>query len=228
MRWARRILALGAAGAMLGGAVYGLTTWYQYGRPSRVLGEDSLLDDYMPEFEVLERHEVQVEASAATTFAAAKALELRRSRLITGIFRARELMMGAKRPDNAAMSRPFLEEMLGLGWRVLAEVADREIVLGAATRPWHAEVVFRGLKPAEFAEFTEPEYVKIAVSLSVEPLEGGRSIFRTETRVKATDGSSRRRFRRYWVFVSAGIRLIRVETLRLVKQEAESREAKGV
>ena len=75
------------------------------------------------------------------------------------------------------MSRPFLEEMLGLGWRVLTEVPDREIVLGAGILPLHVEVVFRGLKPAEFAEFQEPEYVKIAVSLSVEPLEGGRSSF---------------------------------------------------
>lgn len=226
MTWPRRILALGAVSAMLGGAAYGLVTWLQYGRPRRVQDVDSLLDAHMPDFEVQERHGVQVKASAATTFAAAKALELRRSPVITGIFRARELMMGAGRPDNAAMSRPFLEEMLGLGWRVLTEVPDREIVLGAVTQPWHAEVVFRGLEPAEFAGFQEPDYVKIAVSLSVEPLEGDRSVFRTETRVKATDGSSRRKFRRYWVFVSAGIRLIRVETLRLVKQEAERREGR--
>ena len=109
MRWARRILALGAAGAMLGGADYGLTTWLQYGRPSRVQDEDSLLDHEIAHFEVEERHGVQVKASAAITFAAAKALERRRSRLITGIFRARELMMGAGGLTT--------QQCLGRSWR---------------------------------------------------------------------------------------------------------------
>jgi hypothetical protein len=39
--------------------------------------------------------------------------------------------------------------------------------------------------------------------------------------VVTTDAQSRRRFRRYWSVVSPGILLIRHETLRLVRREAE-------
>ena len=47
------------------------------------------------------------------------------------------------------------------------------------------------------------------------------SIFSTETRVVTTDPESRSRFRRYWSVFSPGILLIRYETLRLVRREAE-------
>jgi hypothetical protein len=96
-------------------------------------------------------------------------------------------------------------------------------VLGAVTQPWLADPVFRGVPAEEFPAFAEPGYVKIAWTLAVEPLEAGSSLFRTETRVATTDPSSRERFRRYWSVFSPGILVIRWETLRLVKRDAERR-----
>ena len=52
---------------------------------------------------------------------------------------------------------PFLTRMRSIGWGVLAEVPGREIVMGAVTRPWMADVVFRPLPPEEFASFQEPD-----------------------------------------------------------------------
>jgi hypothetical protein len=218
----KRILAGGAAAGLLAAAGYGLATWYHYGRAPRTGAADELLDRFLPEYDVRERHEIPVAAPASVSFEAAKALELRRSPLIRGIFRARELLMGATSKAAPRPPRPFLEEVLTLGWRVLAEVPGREIVLGAVTRPWEADVVFRGIPPEEFAAFREAGYVKIAWTLTVEPMSDSESLFRTETRVVATDPDARARFRRYWVLVSVGIRLIRLETLRLVRQTAEA------
>jgi hypothetical protein len=180
-----------------------------------------LLDRFMPVYLVRERHEVRVDAPAYVTFAAARALDLSRSRMIRAIFRGRELLMRST-ATAAGPPRPFLEEVLSLGWRVLAETPGREIVVGAATRPWRADVVFRGVAPEAFAGFDEPDYVKIAWTLSASPIGPDRSLFRTETRVATTDAESRRKFRRYWAVFSPGIRLIRWETLRLVKRAAES------
>ena len=45
----------------------------------------------------------------------------------------------------------------------------------------------------------------------------------TETRVATTDKYARERFRRYWAVVSPGVRLIRVEGLRVVRADAERR-----
>jgi hypothetical protein len=131
--------------------------------------------------------------------------------------------MGAAAVRDRTPRRPFLEEVLSLGWRILAEEPDREIVVGAVTQPWKADVVFRGIAPEEFAAFDEAGYVKIAWTLAATPLGPHDSVFSTETRARATDPDSRARFRRYWTVVSPGIRLIRRETLRLVKSEAEAR-----
>ncbi len=214
-----RGIALAASAALAG---YMATTWYRYGRTHAVTDGDDLLNRFMPVHEVRERHQIRVRAPVEATFAAARALELGRSPLIRAIFRGRELLMGS-RAGEARPPRPFLDEVLSLGWRVLAEVPGREIVLGAVTQPWQADVVFRGVAPEEFAAFDEPDYVKIAWTLAVTPLGPDESVFRTETRVASTDPSARRKFRRYWVVVSPGILLIRRETLRLVKQAAEAR-----
>ena len=219
----RGMIAGGAAAALLAGVGYAAVTWYRYGRIAQGKDGDELLDRFMPDCEVRERHEVRVAAPAAVTFAAARELELQRSPLIRGIFRARELLMAATAVRGRAPQRPFLDEVLSLGWRILAEEPGREIIIGAVTQPWQADVVFRGIPADEFAAFDQAGYVKIAWTLATTPLGPRESVFRTETRATATDPESRARFRRYWTVVSPGIRLIRRETLRMVKREAEAR-----
>ena len=116
-----------------------------------------------------------------------------------------------------------MRELTDIGWGVLAEEPDRELVMGAITQPWHADVTFERLPPDEFAAFTTPGYAKIAWTLAVEPRGAARSVFRTQTRVATTDAESRRRFRRYWTLLSPGILLIRRSMLPLVKADAERR-----
>jgi hypothetical protein len=223
---ARRVAAAGAATAALAGLGYVGVTWWRYGRLSAEGGRDPLLDRFMPVFEVREQHETKVAAPAEITYAAARALDLRRSGLVQAIFRGRELLMGSA-PAARGPARDFMTEVLALGWRVLAEEPGRELVMGAVTQPWKAEVEFRGLPPEEFAAFGEPGFAKIVWTLGVTPCDPDSSVFRTETRVATTDPESRRRFRRYWSLLSPGILLIRYESLRLVRREAERRFRQG-
>ena len=72
-------------------------------------------------------------------------------------------------------------------------------------------------------QFQEPGYVKIIWTLRANPDRNGQSIFRTETRAVATDVEARRKFRRYWAFLSPGIIAIRRVMLPAVKAEAERR-----
>ena len=216
----RNALAGSVAAAVLAAAGSGVVTWYRYGRASRRASGDRLLDRFMPEFDVRERHETRVRAPAAVTYASVRELDLRRSPLIQGLFRARQLLMGG-RTAAPATDRSFLDEVQALGWRVLAEEPGEELVMGAVTQPWLADVVFRGVPPEEFAGFREPDYIKIAWTVRVTPREDGTSVFSTETRAVATDPAARVRFRRYWTLASPGIVLIRREMLRLVKRGAE-------
>jgi hypothetical protein len=218
----RNALAGSAAAAVLAAAGYGATTWYRYGRVARRGSGDALLDRFMPEFDVREHHSATVRAPAAVTYAAVRELDFRRSPLAGGIFRARQLIMGG-RTEPASQGGSFLEEVQALGWRVLAEEPGRELVMGAVTQPWLADVVFRGVPPEDFVAFAEPNYVKIAWTVAVAPRDDGSSVFSTETRAVSTDPAARARFRRYWTLVSPGIVVIRWEMLRLVKRAAERR-----
>ena len=110
-----------------------------------------------------------------------------------------------------------------LGWDTLADVPDRELVVGAVTQPWEPNVTFHGLPPKEFVAFSQPGFVKIAWTLRADPLDEERSIFRTETRAVATDAAARARFRRYWAFASPGLALIRRLSLQPLKRDAELR-----
>jgi hypothetical protein len=221
-RRAATIAGRGAGALALLGLGYLARNWYRYGKVSTNGRPDPLLDLFMPTYEVREYHETRVAAPVEIAYEAARAMDTNRSRIVRGIFRARELALRADRGAKP-QSRPLLEEVQALGWGVLAEEPGREIILGAVTQPWVASVRFESLPPDEFAAFEGPGYVKIAWSLSAEPIDSRSSMVRTETRVATTDKYARERFRRYWAVVSPGVRLIRLETLRLVRRDAERR-----
>jgi hypothetical protein len=199
-------------------------TWSRYGQvPSASPDErDPLLDQFMPEYDVEERHHVRIAAPGAIALAAAADSDLQRSRIIRAIFRARELVLGAE-PDVETRPKGLLSLTTHLGWRVLAEHPGREIVVGAVTQPWLPNVVFRGLAPEEFRGFHEAGYVKIVWTLRADPIGDTESTFRTETRVTTTDATARAKFRWYWARFSPGIVLIRRVMLGLLKTEAERR-----
>jgi hypothetical protein len=225
-----RLLRYGAAAAgaaMLSFGAYSALAWARYGHvdPKRH-PPDELLDRFLPNPEVDEYHQLEVGAPAAITLAAAKQLDLQRAPIAKAIFWLRAipaLLQGE--PFRPQGSRGIVAETLALGWGVLAEEPDREIVIGAYTQPWHEQVTFHSLPPEDFAGFNQPGYVKIAWTLEAEPLGPNQSLLVSRTRAVATDPQARKRFRRYWAPMSAGIILIRYAGLPLVKSEAERRAA---
>src|SRR5579863_30266 len=157
----------GTAGIAVGAyAAYAAAAWLSYGRPMRPVrdGDEPLLDRLMPAYEVAERYQIRVAAPAEITFATACEMDLMRSPIIRAVFRTRELALGAEHaPINSAGG--MLQFSKSVGWNMLAEIPGREIIMGAVTRPWDANVVFHPLSADEFAAFDEPGYVKIAWTL---------------------------------------------------------------
>lgn len=151
----------------------------------------------------------------------ARELDIQRSPIVRGIFILRTLPSLLHGEPGRGSSRSLLAETLAIGWRVLAEVPEREIVVGAVTQPWEPVVTFHPLPPDEFAAFNEPGYAKIVWTMAADPLGPNESMFITRTRVATTDVMARERFRRYWAVFSPGILIIRYLALRLVKVEAE-------
>ena len=224
LRTSARWLAVGVGVAAAAYGAHAGVTWYRYGdaAPPGPGEQDPLLDRFMPSYDVVERHHVRIAAPSAVTLAAAREVDLQGSPLVRAIIKAREVILRAT-PDDRLRLRGLLAEVRSLGWGVLAEAPDREIVVGAVTKPWEANVTFRALPPDHFAVFSEPGYVKIAWTLRAESIGANDSIFRTETRAVATDAIARAKFRRYWSFLSPGIILIRWAILGPLKSEAERR-----
>jgi hypothetical protein len=241
-RLAGRLLASGTAVAAASYATYAAFTWYRYGRTKhrlRLEDSDALLDLYIQDYEIAERHHIRVAAPAEITFAAACEMKLSQSAIIRALFKTRELALScaasiARRefsarcetntqPAETPQQKGLLADIKAQGWAVLAEIPDREIVLGTVTQPWVAKTMFRAVPPHEFAVFHEPGYVKIAFTLRADPVSGSESVARTETRVMTTDPAAREKFRRYWSLVSPGVILMRRTLLRALKAEAEHR-----
>ena len=224
LKWTAGALGI-AAGAYAG---YAGVTWLRYGHPAPATADevDPLLDQFIPVYEVAERHHIHVAAPADITFATACEQDLMALPLVRAIFRTREIVLGGE-PDNVSRPHGVLAWTKSMGWGVLAEVPGRQVVVGAVTQPWEANVVFRPLPPDEFVAFKEPGYVKIVWTLRADAMSPRDSIFRTETRVVTTDAAARARFRWYWARFSPGIWLIRWLSLGPTRRNAERRARLG-
>lgn len=222
-------VATGAAAAAVSLGSYVALAWLRYGRPrADRRPRDDLLDRFLPDPDVDEYHSVTVHAPAALTYAVARDLDLMGPPVVKAVFWLRALPTLLRgRPFRPGGPRGLVEETLALGWGVLAEVPDRQLVVGSYTQPWHQEVTFHALAPEEFRAFAEPAQVKIVWTLAVEPLGADACRFVTRTRALPTDDEARRLFRRYWAPMSTGIVLIRRVVVPAVRREAERRALTG-
>ena len=211
-----------SAAFLLGWLAWAVVSWMNYGHGARTAALDSEVRRFLPDYEVEELFQARINAPASQTFSAAESMSLNASPLVRGIFRARELLLGAT-PARPFPSGGVVEQMRSMGWSVLSATPQREIVLGAVTQPWNRDVVFRAPPPEQFAAFHEPDQVTILVTIGAVPIDRATSRLQIGTYVATTDSIARTRFRRYWAVFSPGILLIRAIALNAVKREAERR-----
>jgi len=206
------------AAVAMGWTLWFVLAWISYGHAAGSDGSDPLIDRFMPMYQVAERHAIRVAAPVAFTYAAGRGVDLERAPIVHAVFEGRRRIFGEPAGPGERLTLGRLE---AIGWSVLAETPGRELVFGAITQPWRGDVTFRPLAPEAFAAFDSAGYAKIVWTLAVDSVGPRESRFRTETRVITTDPVSRARFRRYWSWLSPGILLIRWQTIRLVRADAE-------
>ena len=177
------------------------------------------LDAFIPRYDARERHSIEVHAPAPDVFAAAEAFDFQSILPIRAIIRMREIVLRAS--HVAREPQPFLREAVAMGWGVLAREPGRLFIGGAWCQPWLANVKFTPIPPVQFAAFHEPNSVKIAWTLEVEPLTPKSARLSTETRVVASDSEARVRFHRYWRWARYGIVAIRWFMLPAIRRRAE-------
>jgi len=193
--------------------------------PIRPLAEapprERLIERFMPASDAGTCHEILIHAPADLVFDIAQHFDLQSIPVVRAIFWLRGKIMGSARTTRYPAG--LVEETKRLGWNELSRRPGRELVMGAATQPWKADVTFMPVPSEEFLGYSQPGMVKIAWTLEAVPVEPHLTLFRTETRVRATDAAAREQFLRYWRVVRFGILLIRWLHLPALRRAAERR-----
>ncbi len=109
-----------------------------------------------------------------------------------------------------------------MGFVLLAEETDRELVVGTVGQFWKITgKPFKLANAHEFLAFDRPDYAKAVMNFYLHEDQDCRTTVRTETRVHIPDPAARRKFAAYWLMIGWGSGFIRRTWLRALKQRAE-------
>jgi hypothetical protein len=179
------------------------------------------LDDILPRYHFAEHHERHIAASPVEVWRAlheVTASDIRFFRTLTAVRR-----LGRSGPEdilNAPANRPILDVALSTTFVPLAVDSAREVVVGTTVIAPPGATVPR--TPDEFRTVSALGFAVAAMNFRIESQPGGGSLLTTDTRVFATDPSTRRRFARYWSLIYPGSALIRRQWLAAVEKQARA------
>ena len=182
-----------------------------------------LIDEFLPVYDVVERHQIDINAPVERVYPAVRTFDLSDSRVIRWLFLLRGLP-NLLRSRNRRIERPnlTLDGLLKAWFILLGERPQQELLLGTVGRFWKPI----GDSPQRldvegFRNFERPGYAKAAWSFWLSHPADGITRLAAETRVYCLDSASRRRFRLYWLFVGPFSGLTRKILLRGIKRKAE-------
>ena len=184
-----------------------------------------LIESAVPTFDAMIAEHVVVAADPATTFQAARSLDLLtvRTPLLAASMWIRAL---PERLLGKAVSPPpqlVVAEQIELpGWLLLGEQPNREIAFGAVGKFWRPVIEWRDVAPADFVAFAEPGWGKIAANFSVAPYGESHTLLSYQCRTATTDAGAHRRFVRYWWLIRPFVAHIMRATLRAIRADAEA------
>ena len=218
IRWLRLNTRRRGAGTIAAGVILVLLAWSLPVREMRAAGA-TRLDEILPRYHFSEHHERRIAAAPSDVWRAlheVTAADIRFFRTLTTIRR-----LGRPGPQdilNAPEHLPILDVALSTTFVRLAEDTDREIVVGTTVIAPPGAVVPR--TPDEFRTLSALGFAIAAMNFRIEARPGGTSLLTTDTRVFATDPSTRRRFARYWSLIYPGSALIRRQWLAAIERRA--------
>jgi hypothetical protein len=187
-----------AAALLIGGAALVVIALVWPAGENRVATAKSKLDELMPRWQFIERHEIRIAAPPERIYAAIRnvtAGEIRFFQVLTSI-----RCMGRCREKESILhappAKPILDVAVGSGFKMLSDDAPRELVVGA--RVGRASMALMNFHVDRDGLVT------------------------TETRVFSETDAARRRFAIYWRFIRPGSGIIRRSWLEPIKRRAEA------
>jgi len=188
----------------------------------RIATPQTQLDQFAPLYQFREFHSIRVAAPRDRVYLSMKMVtadEISLFRTLTWIRRG-----GRGGPEsilNPTENVPLLEVATRTAFLVLAENSGREIVLGTAVMVPAGFRATKRLVPNDFRTIQQPGFAFAMMNFLIEDDGHGACVISTETRVRATDPTAKRRFAAYWRMIYPGSALIRRMWLRAIKKRAE-------
>lgn len=192
------------------------------------------LERWIPEWDARSAHELVIAAPRARVFDALLTTDFSRNpvvrslmflRLLPALLLSPRRTLATSRRTSAAQAElrhAAAGSMLGGAFALLEHRAPEELAFGLTGRFW---TLTGGVLPSDPATFREPApagAARAAWTFELDAVDERTTRLRTETRVRCSDGTTRRRFLRYWRVIHPGSGLIRRALLRQVKVAAES------
>jgi hypothetical protein len=214
-----RLSALSVLGAGLAVVVVG---WLLPPREVRIGKPKTHLDEFAPVYQFNEFHSARMKAPRDRVFKAIK--EVRADEIF--LFRTLTWVRRFGRASRESILNPgkdtaILDVATRSGFLLLSEESDRELVFGT---PVIVPPGFRlGRRPTaeDFKMVRRPGFAIAVMNFRLEDDGPGVTVVTTETRIYATDSSSRRRFGAYWRVIYPGSSIIRWMWLRAIRRRAE-------
>lgn len=163
------------------------------------LGSVPLIDDWLPDYDVGERHDVALPVPPERALELVLATPAASDRIVQALISARGMVARDEPIERFFAAHRFI---------VLARTPT-EWVAGAVGAVWRPRGGLVRLEDAEaWRAAAVPGTIKGAVDFRAERIPGG-SRLTTETRVRAADARARRAFRLYWLAIGPFSALIR-------------------
>src|SRR3712207_1043118 len=134
-----------------------------------------LIDEFLPDYDVRERHHVEVRAPAERVYTAVRRPAMSLARMSMLFVRVCGIPPGLSAPSCFS-----LDDFLKMRFILLGERRDEELLLGVVGRFWTPSGGLRRLDAEGFRRFNERGYAKAAWNFSLSELSDTSVSLRTE------------------------------------------------
>jgi hypothetical protein len=170
---------------------------------------------------------VEMEVPIARVWEEVRHGDLARTPLIRALFALRDVpnRLAGHAPASASIRIDELASTADRpGFQLLLESPLEEVAVGAIGKVWQPQISFAHVPDASaFAEFREPDFIKVAWALQMEALDERRTRLGIELRVDATDEHAWQAFKRYFMLIGPASRFVRRSALAGLAHELADR-----
>ncbi len=170
---------------------------------------NTLIEKYLPEYTFKEYHEIVVNSSIENVYEIAKDFDLSKSKMIKCLFKIRGL------PTRRLNLQHFIND---IGFTSLEQIYTNEILIGF----WSRFKIVKIQNHEDFVHNSISPWIKVVWNFQFEKIEENKTKVSTETRVLCVTKITKFTFGFYWLIIKPFSGLIRIQMLKIIKNESEN------